>query len=47
MNQQPLPTELLEILNAPCPTLPAEMVERLNAALNENLEEISEKDERG
>ncbi len=44
MQNQPLPADLLAILNAPCPALPAEMVARLNAALNANLNEIAEKE---
>jgi hypothetical protein len=41
-NTDRLPADLLAILNAPCPPLPAEMVRKLNEALNANLKEIAE-----
>ena len=44
MNNERLPEELLAILNAPCPALPPEMIARLNAALNEGLDEMAEKE---
>ncbi len=40
----PLPADLLAILNAPYPSLPAETIEQLNAALNANLKELAEQD---
>jgi len=43
-NTATLPADLLAILNAPCPSLPAETIKQLNTALNANLKELAEQD---
>lgn len=42
MTNQPIDPDFLATLNAPCPPLPAEMIKKLNEALNANLKEIAE-----